>query len=238
MVFDLPLAMTPVPAPTVTETVVVPTAIPTPVITFVPPDNGIDVWKDVVWGNFGGAVLGALVALVIALLVMSSERRARLEERRTTFATQFIEVAAKLHWGVETGDLSSLTAALGDFARWAPRMVGLYGNTMEHRRYAEWLQSEVEPLMPQLGEALAQYEMDGRIDPDLHRDITATLAVLQGSTIKWIMMKPRHWQPDYQIRRQLEADRAQGEAASGDTQREATSDESGIPGTPSPRQSE
>ncbi|MEV7966313.1 hypothetical protein AB0O34_10065 [Sphaerisporangium sp. NPDC088356] len=75
------LAPTPTPVPTVTVTqTVAPTSIPTPVITITPPDAGIDPWKDVVWGNFGGALIGALIALGAALIVWHFDKRQRIED--------------------------------------------------------------------------------------------------------------------------------------------------------------
>ncbi|MER5647302.1 hypothetical protein [Streptosporangium sp. NPDC002524] len=81
--FTLTLTPAPTPTVTVTETVVVPTALPTPMITIAPPlEGGLDFWKDVFFGDFFGALIGAGAAIGVAYWLIKREREARLEERR------------------------------------------------------------------------------------------------------------------------------------------------------------
>jgi hypothetical protein len=188
----------PRPLPTVTVTQTLPPATPPTVYVKVP--DGWDPLTNVWLSDFGGALLGALVGLGVAMLVVSAERKARLEERRTSFAAQFLDVLAKLHWEVQYGDRALIQDALGTFAQWAPRMVGLYGNTREHRQYALWLQAETVSLILKVRAAMQEVDTPGGITQELATELSKTLSVLQGSTIKWIMLKPRHWQPDLQAR--------------------------------------
>lgn len=79
-------APTPIPTVTVTETVVVtPSA---PVISVQVPAEPLDLWKDIVFNDFGGALLGVLGAASVAWWLTRREREARLDERRRDQTTQ------------------------------------------------------------------------------------------------------------------------------------------------------
>lgn len=73
---------TPTPAPTVTVTI---TPTPAPTVYVQVPNQGIDPVKDVLLGDFGGAVLGAVVAVLLAIYgvsrALSSEADRRQHER-------------------------------------------------------------------------------------------------------------------------------------------------------------
>ncbi|MFI7643155.1 hypothetical protein [Nonomuraea sp. NPDC049400] len=97
----------PVPAPTVTvtETVIVPTSIPAPIIA--PPDPAIDWVKDVLFGDFGGAAIGAAVAIAVAYRLMNREREERLDDRRRDLAMQVCtELEGFLNATRQEGDMT------------------------------------------------------------------------------------------------------------------------------------
>ncbi|MEV4383548.1 hypothetical protein [Streptosporangium sp. NPDC049644] len=94
---------TPTPAPTVTVTqTIVPTSAPT--IYVQTPDQDIDVWKDVILGDFGGATLGAIIAIFVALYIVRGERRARVEDRYMAEATALESAADRTAWSVINQD--------------------------------------------------------------------------------------------------------------------------------------
>lgn len=197
-------ALTPSPAPT-------PVPIPTPIVNVsvsipTPPPTGV---SQLLLTGLPGALLTAVVALGLAFYVGGRERRARLEERRTTVGTALLDKIAALHLAIESGDLDGISEGVGEFVVWGPRVVGMYGNTREHRRFAVWLQAEVEALMPKLATVRNDSDQLNGLPRKKKDEIGADLAVLQGSVIRWLMVPRRKWQPDLQARRLLEAQRTQ-----------------------------
>jgi len=140
-VLDLLHGATPSPAPTVTQTVIVPTSIPTPVITITPPDSGLDPLKDVVFGDFGGAALGAAIAIGVAVWLVRKDREARIDERRRDHGQAFLGALNLLVQAViRRDDDASHLAYFQTTATCMPLQAG-YGDPNDF--FHQWLQEYI-----------------------------------------------------------------------------------------------
>ncbi|MFG1879297.1 hypothetical protein ACGFIV_31085 [Sphaerisporangium sp. NPDC049003] len=127
------------PTVTITQTVTVPTSVPTPVITIAPPSEGIDWWKDVVWGDFGGGVLGVLGGLLAAWLVIRAERGSRKEEIRRTLALDYANAARRLSKQLGLPIQEGFEDALESFELLTGRIVRLYSKRSGFLRPIRWI---------------------------------------------------------------------------------------------------
>lgn len=182
----------PEPSPTATVTEIL-TAPPNPPSTiYVRVSDDWDMTQDMWLSDFGGALLGAIVAVLVALLVIRSDRQARSEERRTALAIEFMN---QVDAALVALDADDPVAGAGDAGRhvslWGARMAAIYGNSRRHRRYAEWIHYRtitVTNAIVRLRLAKSSIDKDAAID-----EIVTVLSSMQGGTANWTMLSPHDW---------------------------------------------
>lgn len=152
------LALDPSPAPTVTETVAVPTSFPTPVITIVPPDEGIDVWKDMIFGDFVGAVLGVAASIGVAIWLVRKERQAREKaereaeslrrsEQRVRDADGLIASLRAVNRAARHGDVQGVYAAVDVLADQVASVSSSFPADDPHEVFRGWLFTRLHQLL-------------------------------------------------------------------------------------------
>ncbi|MGJ6968776.1 hypothetical protein ACSDR0_43415 [Streptosporangium sp. G11] len=154
----LALTPTPVPAPTVTvtQTVIVPTAFPTPKITITPPDEGLLEYavKGVLLSDFGGAALGAIAAMWVAYKIMNRDRRIReedrqeseavyLENRRQENAQRLVDALTKLLIAIGAGKYEEIQELLFAASIEAAPFVRDIADDDEDREFKQRLKSRL-----------------------------------------------------------------------------------------------
>ncbi|MGW5259670.1 hypothetical protein ACWEQG_01765 [Microbispora sp. NPDC004025] len=231
------MAPTPSPVPTVTVTQTVPifTTAPTPVITVVPPPDGIDFWKDIVWGDFGGAIVGAVLAIAgsvaVTVYLIRKEREAReaadeherqvreeadrkafearVDERRRDRAERLALAFRQLAFTVTKSNIGSVMASLGEVMNAASPLAAI-----PDERYApfrEWLSERMTEL---IGTWVPEYE--ATFDMNDQDKVSAWVALgtwagaLAELTDKWAA-DPDGWEPS--SREEIAAEVAKRRAA-------------------------
>ncbi|MEU8378619.1 hypothetical protein [Streptosporangium sp. NPDC048865] len=219
-------APVPVPTVTVTETVVVPTAVPAPAITLTPPQEGLDFWRDVFFGDFFGALIGVLGALVAAWFLIRRDRRVRQDEYRRDLAMEFADATESLVQQLAGGDREALSAAAQRFDTCHSRIRGLYASGREgrsgfrrawmratgfcrgHRTYDDfttWLTSEagtitlrIAPLRDAPADVGECAKKVGELISLIH-EIMPDLRVIRATTMSWVE-DPDDWEPNLSAR--------------------------------------
>ncbi|WP_327582466.1 hypothetical protein OHA25_41980 [Nonomuraea sp. NBC_00507] len=201
--------LTPSPAPTVTVTETVVVAPAPPVVNVQMPPDTLDVWKDIVWGDFGGAVLAVLGGLVAgwlaSRLVVRADRRARDEDNRRTLALEYADasrqLAKLLYPGVQSNILED---ALERFELITGRIARFYSEHREHERYASWIKLSASPIGTRLYLAMQDTETayGPTSDPDKLAELSelrTDLKVIEHSTLEWVR-SPENWKLDESAR--------------------------------------
>lgn len=206
--------------------------ITTPIISVAPPDDGsIDVWREIIWGDFGGAFLGAVVAIGIAVWIARRDHRARLEDRRLGMATRLLDAVSEVIRLLPTRDDGEIRSALSALTTVTTRIQGQYGPSAIHGRFTTWLGQEVtrfrtDWLNTNLRDLAAN--LDGGVVKPIGdtTDQIAELTTIQDTTTAW-MLDPKGWKVDESYQ---EIWRRQRSLLFG-----PTPDETASPGTPPPR---
>ncbi|MFG1865447.1 hypothetical protein [Microbispora bryophytorum] len=219
------LAPTPSPIPTVTvtQTVVVPTSFPTPIIRVVAPADDFSWLKDFFLGNFGGALLGVLGAMLATWFVIKSDRGGRDEEYRRNLALEFADATHQLAKELVSPDLtpSLLDEKLHRFVASYARVHSLYSGHRVHGSFATWLTYLAGPISPELQPL--KWALRNPPEPaqaaELIQLINKTrvdLEVIEATTLEWLK-SPKTWEPDLSAReaheRVLETLRSRSESA-------------------------
>ncbi|WP_061291929.1 hypothetical protein [Herbidospora cretacea] len=227
------------PEPPVTQTDLMLPTITTPIISVAPPDDGsIDVWREIIWTDFGGAFLGVVVAIGVAVWIARRDHRARLEDRRLAIATRLLDAVSEVIRLLPTRDDGEIRSALGALTTVTTRIQGQYGTSRIHSRFTTWLGQEVtrfrtDWLTTNLRDLAAN--LDGGVAEPTRTSIgdtndqIAELTTIQDTTTAW-MVDPKGWKVDESYQ---EIWRRQRSLLFGPTPAEAVS-----PGAPSPRPSE
>ncbi|MEU1731400.1 hypothetical protein [Streptosporangium sp. NPDC020145] len=133
IVATLKITITPVPVPTVTPTIYVKV-----------PDEGLDFWKDVIFGNFTGALLGVAASVWVASHLVRKEREARIDERRRDHGQAFLAALTQMANHVIQQDWDASHAAYIQVIAEAPPLMAGYGNQQDY--FHQWIVERLRKL--------------------------------------------------------------------------------------------
>lgn len=207
----------PVPTVTVTETVA---PIPAPTIYVKVPD-GWDPVHDMLLSDFGGALLGVVVTVLLAIGLFLWERHDRREDSKQLRADrdadleraeQRIREDRRFSAGNQLADaIATLTTKVSGFNHaaelrpasvaalgWVVRVADLYADDEEHGPFSEWIKREGRHLhfkimivTVELGKP--QDDRDSGLLDFLTSEITTDLMMIEKSVFCWIKGGP--WEP-------------------------------------------
>jgi hypothetical protein len=184
------MAVTSSPPPTVTVT----ETAPPPAINVRVPVEPLDLWKDIVFDDFGGAFLGVLGAAAVAWWLTRREREARLDERRRDQIAQLSAGLRNLCHATSEAKPEVVVPALEIVAGTAVPLLARTKKTPQ-ADFQHWLATQMATLpttwFDEL-QATKQLESSGRAAK--RRELARQIIQLQVTVEQW-GADPKRWSP-------------------------------------------
>lgn len=188
------VAVTPVPQPIVTVTETVAATPPPPVIYVQVPTEPFDLWKDIVFNDFGGAFLGVLGAAAVAWWLTRREREARLDERRRDQTAQLSAGLRNLCHATSEANPEVVVPALEVVAGAAAPLLTRVKKA-PHADFQRWLAAQMAMLPTTwFDELRATKQLENQRRADKRRELARQIIRLQVTVEQW-GVDPKRWSP-------------------------------------------
>jgi hypothetical protein len=191
---DVRVVATPAPQPTATVTETVAVTPPAPVIHVQVPAEPFDLWKDIIFNDFGGAFLGVLGAATVAWWLTRREREARLDERRRDQTAQLSTGLRNLCHATSEANPEVVVPALEVVAGAAAPLLARVKKA-PHADFQHWLAAQMA-LLPTTWfeelQATKRLEAQGRANK--RRELARQIIRLQVTVERW-GVDPKGWRP-------------------------------------------
>lgn len=188
------VVVTPAPLPTVTVTETVAVTSAPSVINVQVPAETFDLWKDIVFNDFGGAFLGVLGAAAVAWWLTRREREARLDERRRDQTAQLSAGLRSLCHATSEANPEVVVPALEVIAGAAAPLL-VRGKKTPHADFQRWLATQMAMLPTTWFEELqATKQLEGQHKAAKRRELARQIIRLQVTVERW-GVEAKRWSP-------------------------------------------
>lgn len=192
-VFDLSPLPQPLPTVTVTETVLVPTSMPTPIVN-VPPESVN--WLSTLMEGFAGALIGAFLGGLAAVYVlrrsMESERERVAAVNREAAANELIRTLEELQHAIERGDDKQIRRSDTDLRLISTRLARIHAADENHK-FMDWLLDRSSDLCNRLKRAAEDSDQLNGLPRQQKYDLNRDIMILREGCIAWIRW-PSSWE--------------------------------------------
>ncbi|WP_103964855.1 hypothetical protein [Nonomuraea solani] len=137
--------LTPSPAPTITVTETVIVTPPAPIVNVQAPSDSFDFWHDIFFGDFGGALVGAVIgvtgAMTAAIYVVQRDRRMRREEIFRAAVERYRAAISRLVEALRRRNVDKLREGMAEAARLLSDQTGIlhYRIDRNQKEFVLWL---------------------------------------------------------------------------------------------------